>query len=49
MSKLNQEELQLLVPTMSDKELEQVAGGMPCGYFCTITLDCDWSTFGCGC
>ncbi|GAA3334039.1 hypothetical protein GCM10020331_100440 [Ectobacillus funiculus] len=29
---------------MSDQELEQVAGGMPCGWICSYTLDCDWST-----
>jgi hypothetical protein len=49
MSKFKSLELQELIPVMSDEELEQVAGGRPCGWLCSITLDCDWSTFGCGC
>ncbi|WP_129730194.1 MULTISPECIES: type A2 lanthipeptide [Bacillaceae] len=49
MTELKKEELQELIPSMSDQELEQVAGGRPCGWICSYTLDCDWSTFGCGC
>ncbi|MFB9758298.1 type A2 lanthipeptide [Ectobacillus funiculus] len=45
MAEWKQEELQELVPSMSDEELEQVAGGRPvgCGWICTYTLDCEWT------
>ena len=42
MTELKKEELQELIPSMSDQELEQVAGGRPCGWICSYT-------FGCGC
>ena len=45
-----QEDLRELIPSMSDEELEQIAGGMPCGWICSYTVDCAASsTFVCGC
>ncbi|WP_141434322.1 type A2 lanthipeptide [Bacillus sp. 03113] len=49
MSELKKEELLNLVPSISDEELEQVAGGRPCGWICSYTLDCAWLPFGCSC
>ena len=48
MSELQKEELQELIPALTDEELEQAAGG-GCGHICTFTLDCRHTTRGCRC